>query len=55
MCRQDFVFLIICYKVIDVYLSNIHFHNIKDRVATHSNQIKSRINLTRYFYKLKKN
>ena len=24
-------------------------------VATHSNQIKSRINLTRYFYKLKKN
>ena len=27
MCRKDFVFFIICYKVIDVYLSNIHFYN----------------------------
>ena len=29
----DFVFFIICYKVIDVYLSNIHFHNTDTLIA----------------------
>ena len=27
MCLKDFVFFIMCYKVIDVYLGNVHFHN----------------------------
>ena len=27
MSRKYLVFFIICYKVINVYLSNIHFHN----------------------------
>ena len=34
-------------------MNNTHINNT--HMATHSNQIKSRINLTRYFYKLKKN
>ena len=33
MCRKDFVFFIICYKVIDVYLSNIYFHNADILIA----------------------
>ena len=33
MCRKDFVFFIICYKVIDVYLSNIQFHNTDTLIA----------------------
>ena len=35
MCRKDFLFFIICYKVINVYLSNIHFHNT-DTTSAHS-------------------
>ena len=31
--RKYFVFFIICYKVIDVYLSNIHFHNTDTLIA----------------------
>ena len=33
MCHKDFEFFIICYKVIDVYLSNIHFHNTDTLIA----------------------
>ena len=33
MCRKDFVFFIIRYKVIDVYVNNIHFHNTDTLIA----------------------
>ena len=33
MCRQYFILFTICYKVIDVYLSNIHFHNTDTLIA----------------------
>ena len=33
MCRKDFLFFIICYKVIKLYLSNIHFHNTDTLIA----------------------
>ena len=32
-CAEDFVFFIIFYKVIDVYLSNIYFHNTDTLIA----------------------
>ena len=30
---KDFVFFIICYKVIDVYLGKVHFHNTDTLIA----------------------
>ena len=33
MYQKDFVFFIICYKVINFYLRNIHFHNTDTLIA----------------------
>ena len=33
MCLKDFIFFIICYKVIDVYPSKIYFHNNDTLIA----------------------